>query len=133
VLNALVRRILCSRWHAALSGALLLLTYTGRRTGRLRSIPVQYATDGEALVVLAGRPARKRWWRNLSGGAPVTVRLRGRSFAGRATVLDRDPDARAAALRAYATRFPRVGASRPDGHPAVLVRIDRLRESPAPR
>ena len=51
--------------HRLLSGRLLLLTYTGRRSGTQYTIPVQYVRDGEALLVTVGWPERKLWWRNL--------------------------------------------------------------------
>ena len=63
--------------HRVLSGRLLLLTYRGRVTGRLHTIPVGYARAGDRLTVPIGTAPGKRWWRNVRGGAPVTVRLRG--------------------------------------------------------
>jgi hypothetical protein len=36
--------------------------------------------------VEVGAPERKRWWRNLRGGARVGVRLAGRPYLGWATV-----------------------------------------------
>lgn len=127
VVNPLVRAILRSPWHRLLSGTVLVLTYTGRRTGRRYSIPVQYAPDQEALIVLVGQPQQKRWWRNLRDGASVTVELRGRQFQGHAHVVGRDPDARASTFRAYATRFPRTARSAGPADRVVLVRIERLR------
>jgi hypothetical protein len=77
--NPVVRAVLRSPAHRLLSGRVLLLTYTGRRTGEQHTIPVQYARDGEALVVTVGWPERKVWWRNLRGpGAQVGLTLAGR-------------------------------------------------------
>ena len=41
--NPLVGRLLESRAHGLLSGALVVLTYRGRRSGREFRIPLQYA------------------------------------------------------------------------------------------
>ncbi len=41
--NPLVAGILRSRVHSLLSGRLMLLTYTGRKSGRARTIPVEHA------------------------------------------------------------------------------------------
>lgn len=83
--NPLVRAVLRSPAHRLLSGRVLLLTYTGRRSGTRYTIPVEYRRDGEALVITVGWPERKLWWRNLrEPGTPVEVRLRGEDVAMRA-------------------------------------------------
>ena len=59
------------------------LAVRGRRTGRVVRFPVQYAVDGDDLVVVPGHADRKSWWRNLRGeGAAVRVRLRGEDRTG---------------------------------------------------
>lgn len=53
---------------------LIGLAVTGTRTGRAHRFPVMAAPLGSSsLVVLPGHPERKRWWRNLRGGADVEV------------------------------------------------------------
>lgn len=34
------------------------------------------------MRIMVGWPEQKRWWRNLRGGAPLRMRLRGRELAG---------------------------------------------------
>jgi hypothetical protein len=75
--NPLVAAILRSPAHPLLSGHLMLLTVTGRRSKRTFSFPVAYTQDGDRLTVTLDWPERKRWWRNLRTGAPVGVVLRG--------------------------------------------------------
>jgi F420H(2)-dependent quinone reductase len=75
--NRVVKAILSSPAHGLLSDRLLILTVTGRRTGKQRTFPVAYRQDGDKLSLHIDWPERKVWWRNLIGGAPVTVRLRG--------------------------------------------------------
>jgi hypothetical protein len=82
--NRVVRVILRSRWHRLLSGRLLLITVTGRRTGREHTLPVGYTETGAGVRIGVAAPERKRWWRNLVGGAPVRVRLRGEDRGGHA-------------------------------------------------
>lgn len=77
LINPVVRTLLRSPIHRVLSGRLLLLTYQGRVTGQIRTIPVGYTRTGDCLAVPIGSAPGKRWWRNLSGGADVTVRLDG--------------------------------------------------------
>jgi F420H(2)-dependent quinone reductase len=84
--NPIVRAVLRSPAHPLLSGHLMLLTVTGRRTKRTFTFPVAYAQDGDRLTVTLDWPERKRWWRNLRGGAPVAVVLRGVRRTGTAVV-----------------------------------------------
>jgi hypothetical protein len=81
-INPLVRALLRSRAHGLASGRLLLLTVTGRRSGRSRTFPVGYEQDGDRLRITIDWPERKLWWRNLRGGAPVTVLVRGATRTG---------------------------------------------------
>ena len=74
--NPLVIRLLCSPLHALMSSSVLLLTYKGRRSGRIYTTPVSYVREGEEVLLVAARG--HSWWRNLRGGAPVRVRIRGR-------------------------------------------------------
>ena len=59
VVNPVVRTLLRSPAHRLLSGSLLLLDDTGRRSGRRYVLPVAYA--GDDLVVVVGQPATKSW------------------------------------------------------------------------
>lgn len=63
----------------AFEGApLLLLTTTGAKTGRQRTTPVVYATDGDRLVVFAskaGAPTNPDWYRNLIASGQATVEV----------------------------------------------------------
>jgi deazaflavin-dependent oxidoreductase (nitroreductase family) len=80
--NDFVAWLLRSPFHGAISRGILLITVTGRKTGRRISTPVSYWREGGSLWVMSGRD--RTWWRNLTGGAPVTVRLQGRDVQARA-------------------------------------------------
>jgi deazaflavin-dependent oxidoreductase (nitroreductase family) len=84
--NFFVSWILRSPLHGMLSRAFLVITLRGRKTGRTISTPVNYARDGEALWITSQRS--RIWWRNLRGGAEVSVRLRGREIDARALVVE---------------------------------------------
>ena len=88
VANPVLRRLLRSRAHVLLSRHVALLEITGRRTGRRFTIPVEYRRDGDSLTVRS-RPGH-RWWRNLRGGAPLTVVLRGTRRRGCGHVVRED-------------------------------------------
>ena len=58
---------------------ILLLTTTGRKTGRPRTTPLLYVTDGENIVVVAsngGRPQHPHWWLNLQENPHAEVQVR---------------------------------------------------------
>jgi hypothetical protein len=79
--NRLVAGLLRSPLHALVSGRLMLITVTGRRSGREHTLPVIYERSGDVLNVPVMWAERKLWWRNLrDGGARVLVRLRGREL-----------------------------------------------------
>lgn len=63
--NPVVRLLLRSPAHRALSGRLALITVTGRRSGRRFTFPVGYRELDGRIEIAVGWPERKRWWRNL--------------------------------------------------------------------
>ncbi len=125
VFNPIVVAILRSPAHRLLSGALLLLTVTGRRSGRKFTFPVMYAPDGDDLLVFVGMHEEKQWWRNLRGGAQVTARVRGHEEARDAELLTGDRSALAEPLAAYLRRFPKAEGTVKDQ--VVMVRLARRR------
>jgi deazaflavin-dependent oxidoreductase (nitroreductase family) len=68
---------------------LLLITVTGRKTGRLISTPVNYVKDGNTLLITS--KVDRTWWKNLRGGAPVTLRLNGKTYQAAAIVIEDRP------------------------------------------
>lgn len=131
LVNPIVAAVLRSPLHRLLSGALILVTYRGRRTGRQRTIPVMYAQDRDRLIVLVGDAPAKQWWRNLRGGAPVEVRLRGARRRGSATVAMGGPGELTAPLSAYLARFPRAARAASVEQP-VMVLIDLAPDATRP-
>lgn len=87
VQNPFMKWLLRSPLHGAVSGMYLLITFTGRKSGTVYTTPVQYHRDGQRVVIVTSRAYK--WWKNLEGGATVTLRLRGQDQAARAeTTLD---------------------------------------------
>jgi deazaflavin-dependent oxidoreductase (nitroreductase family) len=72
-----------SPWHRLRSDHLLLLTFTGRKSGKEFTTPLRYVQEGETLWLIIVYP----WWRNLLGEATVRVLLRGQMRTGIAEVL----------------------------------------------
>jgi hypothetical protein len=106
--NPMMRLFLRSPLHGLVSGSLALITYQGRKSGNEYTIPVQYVQTGEKMYILPGGAEQKTWWRNLRGGAPVHLVLRGQNVKGVGQVLQGETDkvAIAEALVPYFQRFP---------------------------
>ena len=84
IVNPVIKTILRSPLHKALSGRVMLLRFAGRRTGKLYTVPVGYAQAGNTLLSGTGG----RWSKNLRGGRRVMLRLRGEERSGVAEVVD---------------------------------------------
>lgn len=57
---------------------MLLLTTTGRKTGKRRTMPLLYLEDGNSLVVVAsagGQPKHPAWYANLQAEPAVEVQI----------------------------------------------------------
>lgn len=68
----------------------LLLTTRGRRSGRERTVVLQYFPDGDAMVVVAandGGAAHPGWYHNLTASPEARVEIGGRLIPVRAEVM----------------------------------------------
>jgi hypothetical protein len=86
--NELVKVILHSPLHRLLSKHRMLLTLTGRKSGKRYTIPLSYVQEEDIIFCITGHAS---WWRNLRGGAPVHVILKGQARAGMAQAIVDDP------------------------------------------
>lgn len=84
--NVPMRAVLGLPFPTPLSANLMLISYTGRKTGKAYRQPVSYVRDGQTLLT----PGGGRWTLNLGDGRPVRIRLRGRDVAARGELV-RDP------------------------------------------
>jgi deazaflavin-dependent oxidoreductase (nitroreductase family) len=120
--NVPMRAALSLPFATPLNANLMLISYTGRKTGKAYRQPVSYARDGEVLLT----PGGGRWTLNLTGGRPVRIRLRGRDVAARAELVT-DAAEVERLLGVIAEKNPRASRfipipRRPDGRlePAAL-------------
>ena len=101
-LNLIMKLILRSPLHAMLSKSIMVITFTGRKSGRTYSTPVSYARrGGEVLMFTNGA-----WWKNTRGGARVSLRIRGQELAGTAQPEAEDRAAIAAGLTDFFRTVP---------------------------
>lgn len=75
-----------------LAGApVLLLTTTGAKSGKPRTLPLVYLSEGGHIYVFAGNrglPANPAWYHNLVAHPDVTVEVGNEKFEARAIVVD---------------------------------------------
>jgi len=75
----------------------LLLTHTGRKSGRVYTIPLLYIADGTHFVVVgsnAGDAKPPAWWLNLQAQPEVRVQAGARELAVRARLAQGEERAR---------------------------------------
>ncbi len=108
-LNPVIAGVLRSPAHWLLSSGLVLLTVTGRRSGRRYSIPVGYQGRRDGLVILVSYAHTKQWWRNYREPGPVELRLRGRRVDGQALVIEPDSQEFRDCVEASFRRMPWLG------------------------
>ena len=127
--NPLVLWLLRSPLHAAMCNSTMLLTFTGRKSGRTYTTPVNYVRDGDELLAVGSRG--HSWWKNLRGDAVVSVRVRGREMRSEAKASEGEAaeEELLAVLRAVPAyrRYWKVEPGE-DGHPqgsGALRRVAR--------
>jgi hypothetical protein len=115
--------LLRSPLHGLLSRHILLMTVTGRKSGRHYTLPVQFVQHGDELFIVPGMAQYKTWWRDLVGGAPVTLRMRGPTYNGAGEALA-GVDAQAAQAALAGTVLERAARA---SHDVIVVRVRNLR------
>jgi deazaflavin-dependent oxidoreductase (nitroreductase family) len=88
--NSIMIWLLKSPLHFATSKNMMLISYTGRKSGKEYTTPVNYfqATDELGDYFATTSKSGRVWWRNLRGGAPVTVRITGNDLPATAVVFE---------------------------------------------
>ena len=112
-------------------GNTMLITVTGGKTGKKYSTPVGFYRDGDWLWVLTRRD--RTWWRNVKGGAEVSLLIKGKTLPARAEAKLNETDVEAQ-LCEYIRQIPmaakslgiRVENKRPNLDDVARVARDRL-------
>jgi deazaflavin-dependent oxidoreductase (nitroreductase family) len=102
IVNRGMKLVLRSPLHAMISKTTLLITFTGRKSGKTYTTPVSYSQHNDRVYIFT----HADWWKNLRSGTPVTVRIRGREFQGLAEPIAEDKQAVAAGLMAHLRKVP---------------------------
>ena len=115
--NVPMRAVLGLPFPTPLGRNLMLISYTGRKTGRAYRVPVSYARESQHVLLT---PGGGQWKLNVVGGQPVGVRLRGRDVSARAELVT-DPEEVQRAFAVILRENPRAARfipipRDPDGH-----------------
>jgi deazaflavin-dependent oxidoreductase (nitroreductase family) len=90
------------------TGSILMLRTTGRKSGLVREAPLGYAVIDGRVVVVAGYGRSAHWFRNALANPEVEVLLPGALLAGRADEIT-EPDERRAVFRTLIESMGVVG------------------------
>ncbi|HEY3979118.1 MAG TPA: nitroreductase/quinone reductase family protein [Streptosporangiaceae bacterium] len=101
--NVPMRAVLGLPFPTPLGGNLMLVSFTGRTSGKAYRQPVSYVRDGDVLLT----PGGGRWTLNLAGGRPARLRVRGRDVPARPELVT-DPAELERLLGVIAAKNPRA-------------------------
>jgi hypothetical protein len=108
LINPVMRALLRSPLHFVQSKSVMLITFTGKKSGRSFTTPVRYVRVGDTVRCFTS--PQNLWWRNLRGGATVSLRIAGVNRPYFAAPIENDPAAVREALRHYLGLFPQDAA-----------------------
>jgi deazaflavin-dependent oxidoreductase (nitroreductase family) len=89
--DPVIRQFRASGGRTSRRYPVILLTTTGRRTGRERVTPLNFSRDGDRLVVIAsagGSSTHPAWYLNLVEHPEVTIEDGGETFRARARTAE---------------------------------------------
>jgi hypothetical protein len=108
IINPVMRFILRSPVHGLLSNSLMLITFTGRKSGKQFTTPVRYIQSGNTVKCFTA--AENQWWRNLRSGARVSLLIKGQLHDYQAQATFDNPADIKDELVAYLALFPQDAA-----------------------
>jgi deazaflavin-dependent oxidoreductase (nitroreductase family) len=126
--NPVARFLLATPLHSLMSGRLMLLRFTGRKTGRSYTTPVSYVRAEDSLLV----PGGGAWWKNLERRSRAEVCLRGVWSRVTPEVIS-EPTAMAELMERMLVENPAIAVftgvkAGPDGRPdAIALERERRR------
>ena len=100
--NNTMKFMLRSPMHGLVSKNILLITFTGCKSGKTYTTPVCYSQEGDQIYIFT----HAKWWKNLCNCTSVTLRLRGCEVRGMPELIVEDKHAIASKLAAHLRRVP---------------------------
>ena len=104
-INLVMKLLLNSPLHGLMSDNIMVVYFTGRKSGRRRSTPVRYLREGDnSVVCLTSRDTG--WWHNFREPATVELQLAGKRVVVQAHAHPDDTVRKEEALRRALEHFP---------------------------
>lgn len=88
VMNVVMKTVLRSPLHRLVGDGLMLVTFTGRKSGKKFTTPTSNLHGEDGLIYFSSTAGR--WTKNLEGGAPLEIILSGQKRQATAEVI-KDP------------------------------------------
>ena len=105
ILNRIMRLLLHSPLHGLMSGSIMVVTVTGRRSGKRRAFPVRYLREDDGRVICFTSPGTG-WWRNFADGRSAELLIAGKRLAASGRAWPGEAEQKEGRLRRMLTRFP---------------------------
>jgi hypothetical protein len=86
LLNPFMKLVLHSPLHGRMSKRVMVLSFTGRKSGKRYSTPVAYVREGDTVIVVT----YSSWRNNFIQPTPVQMYIQGKNIDGTAIFVD-DP------------------------------------------
>jgi deazaflavin-dependent oxidoreductase (nitroreductase family) len=112
-------------WMGGMGKLVMVITTTGRRSGRRIATPIAYVRDGETVLALTHAPSRSNWYANLRAQPEALLEIRGEAMPVRAEFIEDEPGRQAAVAafrRAAPAQFPRLVGVAADAPAEQLAR-----------
>jgi len=100
--NNTMKFMLRAPLHGIVSKSVLLISFTGCKSGKTYTTPVSYSLNDGVVTIFT----HANWWKNLCGSGPVSLRIRGKDLRGIAETIDSDKQAIAVGLTEHLQRVP---------------------------
>ena len=100
--NNAMKFVLRSPMHGMVSKNILLITFTGCKSGKTYTTPVCYSLEDNQVYIFT----HANWWKNLCNCTSVPLWLRGREVQGVPEPVVEDKGTIAARLTAHLRRVP---------------------------
>jgi hypothetical protein len=139
VLNPIFKTLIRSPLHGVASKSLMTMTITGRKSGKRYVVPIGYTQIGDTIYC----GTKGGWYKNLRGGAPVILWLRGRDVPATARAIE-EQEGLMAAYRAFLPKAQHyagilgvrvdeqgepnaqdVASARADGHVVIEIKLNQ--------
>ena len=103
-MNNLMTFMLRSPLHGMMSKFIMLISFRGRKSGKLYTIPVGYMQQGKTVTLFTDH----NWWKNLRNNATVTLHIQGKDYQGTTEAIHNQPDIIAPALAEFVQKNSRA-------------------------